>query len=360
MENFWRNLWFFKYSLGLTVLAVGVAYYYGGLSAALIVLLLGFLEVSLSFDNAVINAGVLQRMSPFWQKLFLTVGIIIAVFGMRVILPLVVVAVTAGIDIPTVWNLAINDPARYGEYLHDAHPAIAAFGGIFLLMIFLDFLLNQGKQIHWIEWIERPLAKAGRVEAISVILALSALLGATSAWAGEHAETVLFSGLMGLLTYLFVGSLAKLFEQIGNIKDDEAEVVKQIESGRKPKLATGKAAAFLFLYLEVLDASFSFDGVIGAFAITNNVLAIALGLGIGAIFVRSLTVFLVRERTLQNYVYLEHGAHYAIGALALLLGASLAYDVPEVVTGLVGVGFIILSVASSVMERRRAQAAKAA
>ena len=84
--------------------------------------------------------------------------------------------------------------------------------------------------------------------------------------------------------------------------------------------ATGKAGFFLFLYLEVLDASFSFDGVIGAFAITTDPILIALGLGlIGAMFVRSLTVFLVRKGTLADYVYLEHGAHWAIGALAVIL-----------------------------------------
>ena len=81
----------------------------------------------------------------------------------------------------------------------------------------------------------------------------------------------------------------------------------------------GKAAFFMFLYLEVLDASFSFDGVIGAFAITNDIVLMALGLGIGAMYVRSLTVYLVRQGTLDDYVYLEHGAHYAIGALAVIL-----------------------------------------
>jgi len=118
-------------------------------------------------------------------------------------------------------------------------------------------------------------------------------------------------------------------------------------------LATGKAAAFLFLYLEVIDASFSFDGVVGAFAISQNIFVIAAGLGIGAMYIRSLTVFLVRRGTLSEYIYLEHGAHYAIGALAIILAISIETDVPQIITGLVGVAFIGLALLSSIRQRRR-------
>ena len=118
--------------------------------------------------------------------------------------------------------------------------------------------------------------------------------------------------------------------------------------------ASGKAGFFLFLYLEVLDAAFSFDGVIGAFAITTDPILIALGLGlIGAMFVRSLTVFLVRKGTLQDYVYLEHGAHWAIGALATILLVGIGFHVNEVVTGLIGVAFIGAAFLSSIMRNRK-------
>ncbi len=117
--------------------------------------------------------------------------------------------------------------------------------------------------------------------------------------------------------------------------------------------ATGKAGFFLFLYLEVLDASFSFDGVIGAFAITSDPIIIALGLGlIGAMFVRSITIYLVRKGTLSEYVFLEHGAHWAIGALALILMVSIGVHVNEIVTGLIGVAFIGAAVISSIRRNR--------
>ncbi|MGW1993508.1 DUF475 domain-containing protein, partial [Embleya sp. NPDC001921] len=109
----------------------------------------------------------------------------------------------------------------------------------------------------------------------------------------------------------------------------------------------------MFLYLEVLDASFSFDGVVGAFAITQDLLMITLGLGIGAMYIRSLTVYLVRQGTLDDYVYLEHGAMYAIGALASILLVSIKWEIHEVITGLVGVGFIGVALVSSIMRNKR-------
>ena len=102
----------------------------------------------------------------------------------------------------------------------------------------------------------------------------------------------------------------------------------------------------------MLDASFSFDGVIGAFAITKDIVIIMIGLGIGAMFVRSMTVFLVRKQTLDSYVYLEHGAHYAIGILAVIMLASMKYHIPEIVTGFVGVVFIAAALWSSLRYRR--------
>lgn len=108
-----------------------------------------------------------------------------------------------------------------------------------------------------------------------------------------------------------------------------------------------------FLYLEILDASFSFDGVIGAFALSDNIFIIMIGLGVGAMFVRSLTLYLVEKETLQEYIYLEHGAHYAIGTLALIMFLKIFIEVSEIITGLIGVGFITLSFACSTIAKSR-------
>jgi hypothetical protein len=109
----------------------------------------------------------------------------------------------------------------------------------------------------------------------------------------------------------------------------------------------GLAGFMSFLYLEVLDASFSFDGVLGAFAVTKDVVLIAIGLGIGALWVRSLTIFMVRRGTLDSYKYIEHGAHYTIAILASIFILSIFINVPEVIVGLVGIGVIGSSVVAS-------------
>lgn len=327
--------------------------------------ILAVLEISLSFDNAVVNAGILKKMSAFWQKIFLTVGVLIAVFGMRLVFPVVIVAISAKIGPIDAVDLALNDKDQYQQLVTDAHPSIAAFGGMFLLMIFLDFIFED-RDIQWLRWIERPLAKLGKVDMLSVCIALIILLITSMTFAvhahqhgGGHvdkAQTVLISGVAGLITYMIVGGLSGYFEdKLEEDEEREHEEEEEAERTGKKKPAVvlaGQAAFFMFLYLEVLDASFSFDGVIGAFAITNDIVLMALGLGIGAMYVRSLTVYLVRQGTLDDYVYLEHGAHYAIGALAVILLVTIQYEINEVITGLVGVVLIAWSFWSSVRRNK--------
>jgi hypothetical protein len=238
---------------------------------------------------------------------------------------------------------------------------------MFLLMIFLDFILDD-REIQWLSFLERPLARIGKLDQLSVLVALIVLVTSAETLSGDHARTVLAAGILGLASYLAVNGLSEFFEAAGeeegggDAEEDEAGDIDAggihgtadvVVKGMPVKKATGVAALFLFLYLEVLDASFSFDGVVGAFAISQQIFVIAAGLGVGAMYIRSLTVFLVRKGTLSDYVYLEHGAHYAIGALAIVLMITIKYDVPEVVTGLIGVGFIALAFLSSVIRNRR-------
>lgn len=342
----------FGLSIIITIVSLVVAFVYGGPTALALCAILGILEVSLSFDNAVINATVLQRMSEFWQKIFLTVGVLIAVFGMRLVFPLAIVWITAGLNPKQALDLALNVPTdgspTYESLLTDAHPQIAAFGGAFLLLLFLNFILEE-RDITWLGWIERPLAKLGKLDMLAVVITLAVILLTSEFIADDdHRATVLFSGVLGLVTYIVVDGLGSMFHT-----DEMAEESENSGPSELVK-ATGKAGFFLFLYLEVLDASFSFDGVIGAFAITSDPILIALGLGlIGAMFVRSITVYLVRKGTLAEYVYLEHGAHWAIGALAAILFISIGVHINEILTGLVGVAFIGAAFITSVIRNRR-------
>ena len=360
----------FRWAFAVTALGLVAGVLYDGWTALGLVAILAVLEVSLSFDNAVINAGILKRLNAFWQRMFLTIGILIAVFGMRLLFPIVIVTVSARLAPSQAVHLALTDKDRYQQLVTDAHPAIAAFGGMFLLMIFLDFIFED-RETKWLGPLERPLARLGRIDMLSVCLALCVLLVTSLTFAahahqhgGTHADkaqTVLVSGIAGLITYLVVGGLSGFFE--GRLADEESRRQREERSGGtggggSALALSGRAAFFTFLYLEVLDASFSFDGVIGAFAITNDIVLMALGLGIGAMYVRSLTVYLVRQGTLDDYVYLEHGAHYAIGALAVILMVTIQYEIHELITGLVGVLLIGWSFLSSVRRNRALAAAE--
>jgi hypothetical protein len=317
----------------------------GALTAVSIAAILGVMEVSLSFDNAVVNASVLKTWDEFWQKLFLGVGIIIAVFGMRLLFPLVIVAQAADLGMMEVWNLALSDPKAYSAHLTAHHAEVAAFGGMFLLLVFLNFLLDDEKELHWLGHIEEKIGAFGKVSSLAVMISIGALMGSLSLVPEAQKMVVLISGLWGILIYVGVDAISSLLEKeesTGNVGD----LVKR-----------GGVGAFL--YLEVLDASFSFDGVIGAFAITSDVVIIMLGLAIGAMFVRSMTVFLVKKGTLDEFVYLEHGAHYAIGILAVIMLASMKFHVPELFTGLIGVAFIVAALWSSVRHKKQQKLASA-
>lgn len=311
-------------------------YHLGGLGASLnmifIVAILAVMEVSLSFDNAVVNASVLKNWDEYWKKVFLTIGILVAVFGMRLLFPLLIVAQTSDMGILEVWNLAINNPTDYSNKLTHHHAEISAFGGMFLLLVFLNFILDEEKETHWLGAIEERLGSMGRIDSLAIFLAIISLVSSLAFIPIESKLAVLLAGIMGILTYIGVDIIGALLESEEDIS--VGDVVKKGSIGG-------------FLYLEVLDASFSFDGVIGAFAITKDIVAIMLGLGIGAMFVRSLTIFLVDKGTLDEYVYLEHGAHYAIGVLAFIMLLGMHFHISEIFTGLIGVAFILASLWSS-------------
>ncbi|RFA19469.1 DUF475 domain-containing protein [Subtercola boreus] len=346
-----------NFGWSFVVLAVGLVlgWLYGGPEALVLVLVLSVLEISLSFDNAVVNATILERMNRAWQRIFLTVGVVIAVFGMRLVFPFLVVAVTAGLGPVQAIQLAFQQgdpgvPGTYGFILNAAHPSIAGFGGMFLLMLFLDFMFDE-REILWIKPVEKVLQVVGRVPGASTIVSIIVLV-LVSQFVAEDPGTVLLSGVVGIGAFLLVTALGRVFED--SAEEGALEDADPVKPGRQVKIVVGKAAFFLFLYLEVLDASFSFDGVIGAFAITSDPIVIAIGLGVGAMFIRSLTIFLVRQGTLSQFVYLEHGALWAVGALAVILLISIRVEIPDLVTGLVGIVFIGAGFLSSVVSNRRA------
>jgi hypothetical protein len=335
MRAFIRHFWA---SLLLSLLVCEVSVYYLGLSALWPLLVLITIEIVFSFDNAIVNAKILGRLSPFWQNLFLTVGIVIAIFGMRLLFPIIIVALAAHLNMGQVWQLALHHPHQYADKLGLAHPLIAAFGGAFLLLLTLDFFLNGTHPVLWITKLERRLRQLQSWWLPALLT--SAVVIAAALLNHEHTSQIFQAGMLGVITFLVMHIFTKL---LGRNQPEGKHV-------------TGWAAFSLFIYLQVLDASFSFDGVIGAFAITDVVVLIAAGLGVGALWVRSMTVYMVRRGTLDEYRYLEHGAYYTIGVLAAALFISLFIEVPDAVTGLIGVGIIGSAIVSSIEARKKRSA----
>jgi len=340
---------YLKWPLIVTVIGLGLCGWLGWategtvpgiVSFLLIGTVLAALEIALSFDNAIVNANKLEDMTPVWRQRFLTWGILIAVFGMRIVFPLVIVAVFAWVNPFEAARLAVADPDEYARIIDHSHSSIAAFGGTFLMMVALGFFVDEDKSIDWIEALECRLRKCGSVRGFEIALVLVIVAVISQALAPDHRAPFLFSAIIGLLTFTLVDGLGTFLDR----------------SDRAGRAGTGMAARGglgAFLYLEVLDASFSFDGVIGAFALTSNILLIAIGLGIGAMYVRSMTIMLVEKGTLRQFRYLEHGAFYSIFALSIIMFMQSLIHIPEALTGLIGAGLIGLALISSIRHNRQ-------
>ena len=338
---------YFRGSFLVTILGLIIGYLWAehshpgsGFLALFIVIFLSILEVTLSFDNAVINAMKLEKMDEKWRHRFLTWGIAIAVFGMRFLFPILVVAAFSGLTVIGVAKLALYDVDKYAHYLHLVHAPLVTFGGAFLMMIFLSYFFNKDKECHWVCCLEQPLQKLNCVKYIDVVIALVSLMILQNFILEEQKVAVLMAGFTGIVLYLVIDSISNLLECIAE---------------RKAAMMGGAAKiGFIgFLYLELIDASFSLDGVLGAFAISKDIIIISIGLAIGAMFVRSLTIFMVDMKTLKQYRFLEHGAHWAIGFLAIIMYISTRMEIPEVITG--GTGLIIVTAAfiSSILHNKK-------
>ena len=345
LRNFWRH---FSGSILFAIAGLGLAALYGwhqtrSVEATLVLLwvvsVLAVLEISLSFDNAVVNAAILKKMEPVWQQRFLTWGMVFSVFATRIAFPLALVGLTAGLGPLDAVRLSLNDPARYEAIVAHAHVAIAGFGGTFLALVGLGFFTNPDKGVHWLGWAERRLQRVANIKAGEIVLLLAVLLLIARSLPAAEAMQFLTAGLIGVIAFIAV-------EALGN-------AMAAHEARRAVAGAVVRAGLGAFIYLNVLDASFSLDGVIGAFALTRNMVIIAIGLSIGAVFVRSLTIVMVKKSTLAQYRYLEHGAFWAIIALGAIMLVSARIDVPQSVTGLIGAVLIGAALWSSLRKPER-------
>ena len=335
MRSFFEHYWI---ALLVTFILWALVGWQLGTAALITTIILTLLETTLSADNAVVNSRVLVKMSPFWQKLFMTVGIFIAVFVVRFALPIVLVMIGAGLDFVTTLNLALNNPEEYGNKLHSAEPYIHGFGGVFLLLVATHFFVDKTKSVHWLP-VEKYFATLDRFRGAPSVYGLIFFLMTMPFLSEDIRMIVLVSGVAAVILYSTLHFVTQSIE-------------KGQEGIAHTKHLVGKAAFAAFLYLEVIDASFSLDGVIGAFAITNNAVIIMAGLGAGAIWVREITLHLVRTQALVKYKYIESGAQWAILFLSLVMLVKLfGYEFPEWFIGSIGLGAIVAALISSHLAR---------
>lgn len=341
---------FFYFSFFITFVGLILAFWLGGFAAAYICALLAVLEISLSFDNAVVNAKTLEEMDEKWRRRFIVWGIPVAVFGMRFAFPIIIVAMVAKLGIVETLMLAINDVDTYHKHLSANKGEIYIFGGAFLLMVALEFFFA-GRNVRWIRAIEAnrvmlALAKAKNASVFIAVLVGMIMLYLTknSDYAMAYFAAILVHMVLGLVNE-FLGDDEKA--DITNFNNHNPNLQNQ-----NFKSAATRSGFAGFLYLETLDASFSFDGVIGAFAMSENIFIIMIGLGIGAFFVRSLTLYMVHHGTLNEFKFLEHGANYAILALSVIMFINIFHEVSELITGTLSFGIILVAFLHSLLVRK--------
>lgn len=276
-------------------------------SMVLIVLGLILFETVASIDNAVINAEVLSTMREKARRFFLTWGIFFAVFLVRGVLPWVIVFATAP-ELGAWGSLTAtfsNDP-QVAEVIRSSAPILLLGGGIFLLFLFLHWLFLEPKQIGL-------RAECFFIEQGAWFYAVVSILLAAIVWFALKIHPMLAFGAV-------VGSTAFFITHGFRQHAEEAE--------RKMVHNSHLSDVSKILYLEVIDMSFSIDGVLGAFAFTLSVPLILLGNGIGAVVVRQLTVSNIER--VKRYVYLKNGAMYSILILGLVMVlGGFGHHVPE-------------------------------
>ncbi len=289
-------------------------------SIAIVVGLIVF-EVVNSVDNAIVNASVLKTMSVLWRKRFLLIGIITSVFLVRFILPLIIVWISVPTISPSDLFLAfLGQSDVAASAIEQQKPIILMFGGVFLLYLYIHWLFLEKKDPLYIE---RFIKEKHGVW----FFAFAAILLVIIMYLARADPLVMLAAAIGSATFFI----------LYGIKETAEANERNMVAGTSNLSDLSK-----FLYLEVLDTTFSFDGVIGAFAFTINLFLILIGIGVGALVVRELTIKGID--TIAKYKYLKNGALTSIGFLGLfMIIEGFNVDLPSYVP--ITITFLLIGVA---------------
>lgn len=292
-----------------------------------IVVIIGLIvfEVVSSIDNAIVNAHILKTVPEKFRKFFLLWGLLLAVFVMRGLLPFVIVwLANADLSFAQILDLVFSDPEKMEVALEHSKPLLLLGGGVYLFFVFLAWLFLEEKRYAF--FVEHFIHKQ-------------------SVW--FYAISSIF---ITVVIYLSVSTspMMALAASIGATAFFLTDGFRKNAEEKEKQLAGSHMSAWSkLLYLEVLDASFSIDGVIGAFAFTMSVPLILIGNGIGAFVVREVTMKGIN--VISKFAYLKNGAMYSIGMLGGLMvlesfGKEFGFWVAPVNTVALLVVFLYLSV----------------
>lgn len=294
---------------------------------------LAVIEVSMSFDNATANTMKLKKMSRFWQQMFFYVGMPIAVFGMRFFLPLAIVGQVEGLSLPAAYHLAVTAPQVFATSLASVHEEIAYFGAAFLMLTAFEFFGGDEYEEQFMAG-ESLLVKFAKIPFGSTILVM--VLVMLAQWITGNRD-IGMAGLAGAITFNVVSIIKHYLE----VLDEKLGT----STSKIAKLVAGGLGGFI--YLEVLDASFSLDGVVAAFAIAKDIWVVTIGLGIGASVIRQLTLYMVDTGASDTLKFLPNGAFLSILTLSIFMFLVPFVEVPSFIAALTSVAFIGVAIVAS-------------
>lgn len=301
----------------LAFLCLVAAYFVGGPAAVFIALILALLELMVSAVDVVVSATFLARLSRFWQKMYLTVGLVVSAVGARFGIPLALVCLSAKITPAEALRQLFDNPDRYDEMLKTAQPILGMFVGVFLMSMVLEFAFTE-RELYWFPAIEKALFRLGRVPGAAYIIPCVVGLAATVTVPTDLRLRVAFAVLGAVIARVSLKAVAGRLWKLG-------------DQPRPKGTLSGRDALRAFCALELLNTAVSIDSVASAFSLTLNVALIALGLVIGVVYGRSATVIIVRRGTfggLLDYEYLEHGKYYALAFISIFMFWSTWRAVP--------------------------------
>ncbi|NQX12504.1 DUF475 domain-containing protein [Microbacteriaceae bacterium VKM Ac-2855] len=335
----------------LLIVATPLAWFLLSPAAAFALIALTVLELAMAADSSVPMAGIAGRLHSPARRLFLSIGLVAGVLAMRILLPPAAVAVATDESPRDAAAEAVLQPALFAEHLASARPGLAAFGAVFIGLVFAEYLFNVDRlqRRPWLGRVEAVLASTRRPRAAGLTLAVVASTVMTVLADASIRVEVAIAASIGIVFYLAVKALA-------------AWAKRDPDSGMRLHVYAAtvvfERGLTVFMLFEILDGVYTLSSTDTGLGYLEQAAVAAVGVGIGAVFLARLTARVDAAKGLTRLRYLKAGAAYVLGVLSLLLWASLVVTIPGAVAGWFGTVIIVAALLSSLPRWRRMRRAR--